>query len=172
MVGEERESQQSQTVEKVYSNPGERLIVHILIVTGCIIVAIAGLLLRIFAVPIVVALYDVALKSTVNAFSNLGLGIAIFLWALLVFYLIWTLGGFPVKEIVFSKEGLVFRRGRKPIIIQRVTDLKEARGGRIVKLTGLTPEGNTVTRRLNWSDVGRKKWEEFKKDLQKIKASD
>jgi len=66
----------------------------------------------------------------------------------------------------------VLRRGRKPIVIQRITELKETRGGRIVKLTGLTPEGNTVTRRLNWSDVGRKRWEEFKEDLQKIKAGD
>lgn len=172
MVGEERESQQFQAVEKVYPTVGGKLIIHILIVVGCIILAIAGLLLRIYAVQIAVALWDVALRSTVNNFRNLGLGVAIFFPGYLVVYLIWLIVGYPVKEIAFSKEGMVFRRRHNPIIIQRITELKETRGGRIVKLTGLTPEGNTVTRRLSWSEVGKKRWEEFKKDLQKIKASD
>lgn len=171
MVGEERGSQQFQTGEKVYPSLGGKLSIHILIVVGCLILAIAGLLLRRYAVQIAVALWDVALRSTVNNFRNFGLGVAIFFPGYLVVYFIWFIGGYPVKEIAFSKEGMVFRRGHKPIVIQRVTELKETRGGRIVKLTGLTPEGNTVTRKLNWSDVGRKRWEEFKEDLQKIKAS-
>jgi len=67
---------------------------------------------------------------------------------------------------------MLFRRRHNPIVIQRITELKETRGGKTLKLTGLTPEGNTVTRRLSWSEVGKQRWEEFKKDLQKIKAGD
>ena len=80
--------------------------------------------------------------------------------------------GFSVKEIALSKEGVVLRRGRKPIVIQKITSMKEMGSGTTVKLTGLTPEGKTITKRLNWSHVGRKTWEEFKQDLQKIQSSD
>ena len=172
MVGEERGSQQFQTGEKVYPSLGGKLSIHILIVVGCLILAIAGLLLRVYAVQIAVALWDVALRSTVNNFRYFGLGVAIFFPGYLVVYLIWLIMGYPVKEIAFSKEGMLFRRRHNPIVIQRITELKETRGGKTLKLTGLTPEGNTVTRRLSWSEVGKQRWEEFKKDLQKIKAGD
>lgn len=169
---EEKESQDFQGEEKVYPNPGEKLTTHILILAGCIIIAIAGVLLRIYAIQIAIALYDVALRDIVNIIRNLGLGIAIFLGAILAFYLIRTLGGYPIKEIALSKGRVVLRRGRKPIIIQKITNMEEMRSGRILRLTGLTPEGKSVNRRLMWSDVGKKRWDEFKEDLKKIKTSD
>lgn len=172
MAEEERQSQGVWAGEKVYPNPGEKLTTHIPILAGCIIIAIAGVPLRIYAIQIAIALYDVALRDIVNIIRNLGLGIAIFSGAILAFYLIWTLGGFPVKEIAFSKEGVVLRRGRKPIIIQKITNMEEMRSGRILRLTGLTPEGKPVNRQLMWSDVGKKRWDEFKEDLKKIKTSD
>ena len=169
---EEKENQEFSTAEKVYPNPGEKLTTHIPILAGCIIIAIAGVLLRIYAIQIAIALYDVALGDIVNIIRNLGLGIAIFSGAILAFYLIRTLGGYPIKEIAISKGGVVLRRGRKPIIIQKITSMEEMRSGRILRLTGLTPEGKPVNRRLMWSDVGKKRWDEFKEDLKKIKTSD
>jgi len=50
-------------------------------------------------------------------------------------------------EIVLSKEGVVFRRKRNPIVIQRIPNIEEVSGGRVLKLTGLTSEGKTVKRR-------------------------
>jgi len=141
---EEKENQEFSTAEKVYPNPGEKLTTHIPILAGCIIIAIAGVLLRIYAIQIAIALYDVALGDIVNIIRNLGLGIAIFSGAILAFYLIRTLGGYPIKEIALSKKGVALRRGRKPIIIQKITSMEEMRSGRILRLTGLTPEGKSV----------------------------
>jgi len=172
MAEEERQSQEVWAGEKVYPNPGERLVIHILILAGCATIAMAGTLVSIFAIPIAIALYDVAIRDIVNIISNLGSGIAIFSGAIFAFYLIRTLGGYPIKEIAISKGGVVLRRGRKPIIIKKITSMEEMRSGRVLRLTGLTPEGKPVNRRLMWSDVGKKRWDEFKEDLKKIKTSD
>ena len=77
-------------------------------------------------------------------------------------------------EIVISNKGVLFKRRFRPIVIQKVTDLKtrEFRGKEVkITITGLTPEGGEVHKTLarTGSDVG-KRWEEFKADLQKIKS--
>jgi len=80
-------------------------------------------------------------------------------------------GGFLVNEIVLSKEGVIFRRKRRPIAIKKITGIKETSRGRVLTLTGLTSEGRTIKRRVSWADVGKKRWEEFKNDLQTIQPS-
>jgi len=169
---EEKESQVLLESEKVYPNPGVKPLTHIGISLGSIIGIVLGVLLRMYAVQFCEWLYDIALTSSVNNFRNLGLGMIIAFSAILVVYLISIFTGYSVKEIVLSKEGVVFRRKRNPIIIQRITGAKEASGGRVLKLTGITPEGKSVKKRVSWSDVGRKRWQEFKQDLQKIKSSE
>lgn len=78
-------------------------------------------------------------------------------------------------EIVISNKGALFKRRFRPITIRKVTDLKirEFRGKEVnITITGLTPEGKKVRKRVvrtGGGDVG-KRWEEFKKDLQKIKS--
>jgi len=167
---EEKESQEFLGEEKVYPNPGVKLTTRIAILVGCVIAIILLVLLRIYAVQIAEALYDVALRSTVDSFRLFGLAFAIIFSAILVVYLIWNISGYSIREIVLSKEGVIFRRKRNPILIQEITNIKEKRSGRILKLTGLTSEGKTVNKRVTWSDVGRKKWGEFKKDLERIKS--
>ena len=169
---EEKESQEFSGEEKVYPNPGVKPLTHIGISLGSIIGIVLGVLLRMYAVQFCEWLYDIALTSSVNNFRNLGLGMIIAFSAILVVYLISIFTGYSVKEIVLSKEGVVFRRKRNPIIIQRITGAKESSGGRVLKLTGITPEGKSVKKRVSWSDVGRKRWQEFKQDLQKIKSSE
>ncbi len=168
---EEGGSQESEAGEKVYPHPGVKPTTYITILAGGIIGLILGVLLRIYAVQITEALLDVAGGSTVNNFRNVGLGMIILFSSYLVVYLVLSIGGYHIKEIVLSKEGIVFRRKRNPIVIQRITNLKESRSGRILKLTGWTAGGDMVNRKFTWSDVGRKKWEEFKKDLQKIRLN-
>ena len=172
MTTEEREHQEFSGEEKVYPNPGVKLTTHIAILLGCIIFIVLGVLLRMYAVQFCEWLYDIALARSVNNFRNLGLGMVIVFSVILVVYLIWNISGYSIREIVLSKEGVIFRRKRNPIVIQRITNVKETRGGKILKLTGLTSEGKTVNKRVTWSDVGRKRWDEFKKDLEKIKSSD
>ena len=98
MAAEESERQEPWVGEKVYPNPEEKLTTHIPTLAGCIIVVIAGVLLRIYAVQIAEWLFDIALRDTVNIIRNLGLGIAIFLGAIIAFFLIWTLGVFPSRR--------------------------------------------------------------------------
>ena len=172
MITEEKESQNFQGGEKVYPNPGTKPSTHILITLASIIGIALGVLLRMYAVELCEWLFDVALISTVNNFRNLGLGMIIAFSVIFAVYLIAIIIGYSVKEIVLSEEGIIFKRKSNPIVIQRVTDMREVRGGRVVKLTGLTAEGKTVKKRVAWSDVGRERWDEFKKDLEKVKSSD
>jgi len=78
-------------------------------------------------------------------------------------------------EIVIDKQGILFKRRFRPIVIQKVTDLKtrEFRGKEVnITITGLTPDGKEVRKRVaraGGRDVG-KKWGGFKADLQKIKS--
>lgn len=85
---------------------------------------------------------------------------------------------FPVlvtTEIVLSRKGVFFKRRFRPITIRKVTDLKirKFRGREAnITITGLTPGGREIRKRITRTgggDVG-KRWEEFKKDLQKIKS--
>lgn len=81
---------------------------------------------------------------------------------------------FGVREIVFSKNGMLLKRGFRPITIQKITDLKSRtfRGKEVnITITGLAPDGRKVRKTLARKSTGvDKRWEEFKADLQKIKS--
>ncbi len=84
---------------------------------------------------------------------------------------------FAIREIDLGKQGILFKRRFRPITIKKVTDLsvhKAPLGERekSITVTGLAPDGRKVRKTLMrelGGDVG-KRWEEFKKDLQKIKS--
>lgn len=172
MMTEEKESQGFLETEKVYPNPGAKLITRIAILLGSIIGIVLGALLRLYAVQICEWGWDVALIATVNNFRNLGLGMIIAFSAILVVSIIVFFAGYSLEEIVLSQEGITFKRKRNSIVIQKVTDVKEASSGRILKLTGLSPEGKTLKKRISWADVGKKRWQEFKQDVRKIQSGD
>ena len=76
--------------------------------------------------------------------------------------------GFTTRKVILSEEGVIFKRRFRPIIIQKITDLKVVE--KSLKIVGLTPEGKEVRRIIRrMGDVG-KRWEEFKKDLQKFES--
>jgi len=172
MTTKEKESRDFLEAEKVYPNPGVKPMTHILYVLACVIFIVLGVLLRMYTVEFCEWLWDVALITTVNNFKNLGLGMIIVFSAILVAYLIVALSGYSIDEIALTKEGIVLRRKRSPIVIQKITDIKEASRGRVLRLTGLNPEGKTIKKRISWSHVGRKKWGEFKEDVAKIQSGD
>ena len=162
---EEKESQKFSGEEKVYPHPGVKLTTRIAILLGCIIGIVLGVLLRMYAVQFCEWLYDIALTSSVNNFRNLGLGMVIAFSACFVGYLIEIFMGYSIKEIALTKAGVVFKRRRNSIVMQRIVDVKEGSRGRVLKLTGLTPKGKSVNRRVSQGDVGRKRWQEFKQDM-------
>jgi len=170
MMTEEKESQDFQGEEKVYPNPGARPITRIAILLGGIIGVVLGALLRLYAVQICEWGWDVALRSIVNSFRYLGLGMIIVFSAILVVSIIVVFAGYSLEEIVLSQEGITFKRKRNSIVIQRITDMREVRGGRILKLTCLTPEGKTIKKKVSLADVGKKRWQEFKQDVSKIQS--
>jgi hypothetical protein len=79
--------------------------------------------------------------------------------------------GHMMREIAFTDTGIVLRRrglgpwGR-PITIHRINEMKEVSRGRALKITGVTPEGRKARKQLTKFDIGGKRWEEFKNDLQ------
>jgi hypothetical protein len=79
--------------------------------------------------------------------------------------------GRMTREIALSDAGVVLSRlglgpwGR-PIVIRTISEMKEVGRGRVLKLDGVTPEGRRVTRQLTKQEIGGKRWEEFKNDLQ------
>ena len=94
------------------------------------------------------------------------------LWSMMVLSVaILTSTGLMIREIALTDAGIVLRRlglGRwgRPIVIRTITEIKEVSRGRLLKLDGVTPEGRRVTKQLNRQDIGGKRWEEFKNDLQ------
>jgi len=76
--------------------------------------------------------------------------------------------GLNIREIVIGKEGVIFNRRFRPIVMQKITDVEEKRN--VLRLTGTTPEGKTVRKPIGRGDIGKKKWDEFKEDIQKIKS--
>jgi len=82
---------------------------------------------------------------------------------------------FAIREIVFSKDGVILNRGHRPITIQKITDLstRKFRGKEVnITITGLAPDGGKVRKTLVRKGGGdvEKRWDEFKEDLQKIKS--
>jgi hypothetical protein len=82
-----------------------------------------------------------------------------------------TSTGRMVREVALSDAGVVLSRlglgpwGR-PIVIRTISEMKEVSRGRALKLDGVTPEGRRVTRQLTKQEIGGKRWEELKNDLQ------
>lgn len=131
-----------------------------------------GVLMMIYAVEIALAMWGVALKSVVNIIRAGGLVIAIISAIPIGVYFILFFGGFLVEEIAFTKAGVIFKRRRNSIVMQRIANVKEGSRGRGLTLTSLTPEGKSVNRSVSQGDVGKKRWQEFKKDLEKIQSTD
>ena len=82
---------------------------------------------------------------------------------------------FAIQETVFSKDGVILKRGLKPITIKKITDLsaRKFRGKEVnITITGLGPDGEKVRKTLVRKGGGdvEKRWDEFKEDLQKIKS--
>ncbi len=80
-----------------------------------------------------------------------------------------------IREIVFSKGGVILNRGHRPITIQKITDVstRKFRGNEVnITITGLRPDGKKVRKTLVKKSGGdvEKRWDEFKEDLQKIKS--
>ena len=82
-------------------------------------------------------------------------------------------------EIVISKEGVFFKRRLRPITIRKITNLEviKFRGKKVkvmgeegLKITGLTSAGKKIHKTIGKTGDVSKRWEEFKKDLQKIKS--
>ncbi len=96
--------------------------------------------------------------------------IALCSMTLLLMAILTSFGRF-MREIALTDAGIVLRRwglgpwGR-PVVIRTISEMKEVSRGRLLKLVGVTPEGRRITRRLTEKDTGRKRWEEFKNDLQ------
>lgn len=93
----------------------------------------------------------------------------VFLPAVVVMCILGAL--FYIEKIVFDKEGMTFQRKFRPITIREITGLEIIKRGGTegLKITGLTPDGKKIRKNI-WREGGvGKRWEEFKKDLQKIK---
>lgn len=86
-----------------------------------------------------------------------------------------TSTGRLIREVALSDAGVVLSRlglgpwGR-PIVIRTISEMKEVSRGRVLKLGGVTPEGRRVTRQLTKPEIGGRRWEEFKNDLQNYVA--
>lgn len=111
------------------------------------------------------------IEDLANGF-RIGSLVLIALWAviLLLMAILASIGHY-MREIALTDAGIVLRRWGlgpwgKPIVIRRISEMKEVRRGRVLKLAGVTPEGRRVTRQLTKQEIGGKRWEEFKDDLQ------
>jgi hypothetical protein len=84
--------------------------------------------------------------------------------------------GRMMREIALTDASVVLRRWglgpwARPITIHRISEMKEVRRGRVLKLAGVTPEGRRTAKQLTKTAIGGKRWEEFKNDLQHYVAA-
>ena len=82
---------------------------------------------------------------------------------------------FNTQEIVFDEKGVTFRRRIRTTTFRKITDLdvRMSRGNEVgLKITGVDTDGETV-RTIRFARQGEvhRRWDEFKKDLQKIKSN-
>ncbi len=87
-----------------------------------------------------------------------------------------SIGLWSTREIILSDTGITFKR-RRPVSIEKITNLspigrasakKPERG---LKIDGLTPEGKKISMKVIRQFALRKRWQEFKEDLQRYMAS-
>ena len=78
--------------------------------------------------------------------------------------------GFTARKVILSEEGVIFKRRFRPIVIQKITDLKVVE--KSLKIVGLTPDGKEVRKIIRRMGDVDKRWDEFKKDLERIKSGD
>lgn len=84
-------------------------------------------------------------------------------------------GLWSIREIILSDTGITFKR-RRPVIIEKITNISPIgrasakRPERGLKIEGLTPEGEKITRKVFRAFGLTKRWEEFKEDLRKLES--
>ena len=111
------------------------------------------------------------IEDLANVYRILSLAFIAFCSVILLLMAILASLGRFVREIALTDAGIVLRRwglgpwGR-PVVIRTISEMKEVSRGRLLKLNGVTPEGRRITRQLTKQDIGGKRWEEFKNDLQ------
>ena len=94
----------------------------------------------------------------------------IFLVAAVVVILFPVLG-LNVTQIIIGKEGVTFNRNHKPIVLEKITDIQYRTvkdNWVVIRLTGTTPDGETVTRKISRGQVKRAKRDDFWEELKKV----
>jgi len=111
------------------------------------------------------------IEDLANVFRIASLGLVAIWSVTLLGVAILTSTGRVIQKVALSDAGIVLSRmglGRwgRPIVIRTISEMKEVSRGRVLKLDGVTSEGRRVTRQLTKQEIGGKRWEEFKNELQ------
>ncbi|MBU2565852.1 MAG: hypothetical protein KJ655_06335 [Candidatus Thermoplasmatota archaeon] len=131
---------------------------------GLLVSFFAFLLWYIFAVEFCVALFDVALKSTVNLTRILtGLMVIGTLVGMVIISVI-LIGGYNIHTITVSNQGVELMRRKGSITITRIKNLEEPNPN-VLRLTGVKTDGKPFSKRFVAGYIGKKNWENFKNNL-------
>lgn len=186
MAREEADSQGLEKQEKVYPMRFQSPIFAALVSMLIILVIIGALVANMYAYELAELwrgkpeappgslwhaweVEDIEDQANVIRISSLALSAVCSVLVLLMAIL--ASAGRFMREIALTDAGIVLRRwglgpwGR-PVVIRTISEMKEVSRVGLLKLVGVTPEGRRVTRQLNRQDIGGKRWEEFKNDLQ------
>lgn len=134
------------------------------ILIGFLVIFFIFLLWYIFAEEFCIAVWDVAIKETVN---NIRLG-SIFMMLMTLIGIIITavflIGGYNIHTILVSDQGIELQRKKGSILITKIEDIIE-KNPNVLKVEGITTIGNRVTRMFGVGDMGKEYWPKFKNDL-------
>lgn len=134
------------------------------VIGGIAVIFIIFLLLFVYAEEFCIAMWDVAIQSTVSATRTGSLIMILFTLISIIAAAILVFGGYNIEAIVFTEKGLLLRRRRNPILITRIDGIKEP-GPFVLEIDGIGADGEMIKRRIAVGDLGKKRWEEFKRDL-------
>ena len=83
--------------------------------------------------------------------------------------------GLNVTQIIIGKDGVTFNRNHKPIVITKITDVQyrtAKQGWVVIRITGKTADGETVTRKISRGQVKREMRDELLEELKKVLPKD
>jgi hypothetical protein len=135
-----------------------------LFLIGLLAIFFVFLLIHVYAVEVCEALYDIALKETVDMFRSGAILMMVFTLVPAIIAGIYFFGGFNAHTIGISDQGIELRRKRGSTLITKIESVVEV-NPKAIRLEGVTSTGKPIKKVFGSGDVGKEHWQDFKSDL-------
>lgn len=137
------------------------------VIIGILVIFFVFLLWYIYAVEFCEAVWDIAIRSTVDGIrtgsiimmamsliSAIGIGVFFF-------------GGYNAHTILVSDQGVELQRKKGSVFITKIENIVE-RNLNAFRLEGITADGKPIRKMFGVGDMGKDHWPDFKNDVRTL----